>query len=263
MDSAGSLSPIYPVSTTLFKGAEDARGAPKPRPAMHPGGLTPPSWEPSRSQRKSQSLQELRDNQMKCMEALRKGQRVAAVAAAAMCPNPEMGKLSGGGMLGYMSKQVSEAVSEDSISSSVLELARRHDDALAADPLVSVVKTLASRQSQAYEQLADSIVQMQQEAEAQRREMRELIRRQAREIEEIGGRAKRCRTLQVMKTLVVAFMVGFGAFHASHGLTTRAEAAKRAGVCPGASFVLAPGAPTILQEPTAGEPRRAHAPRRR
>lgn len=157
------------------------------------------------SRSKSQSIAEFRENQMRCMEALRKGVRAAAVAASLRQTSEPAVPVSSS------LRSAGRQLSQESVYSDKFSMCsdRMSDDTVVADPMVSMVKSLSIRQYQCYERLLDDLGQLRQEALLQRQEMKELLRRQADEIDELRTR-RSSGGCSVAKTFVAAMGVGLG-----------------------------------------------------
>jgi len=166
----------------------------------------------SASRMRSANITEFRQNQKRCMEALRKGQRMAAVSAAFRQTSEPVGM----SMLSRIGKQVSE--DQESIASDKFErysdftpvAAVSEDAELVADPLVTVVRGLTMRQQQAYEQLLDKLSDVRQEASVQRQEMKDLLRRHAHEIGELKHGRSKNKHMPVLTTFAAAFGAALG-----------------------------------------------------
>lgn len=219
--------------------------------------------------RPSSTIAEFRENQMRCMQALKKGARAAAVVHA-MRQTSEPVRYST--PMGGMSKQVSEESSlTDTFNerySDIIGVAPQNGavDHLVADPLVAVVKGLTQQQNQNYKQLLDSLGDVRQATFVHRQEIKDILKKHGQEIEALKEKKKGSKFLSVLKTFAAAFGVAVGVSNA-HGVITKVFEAG-AQRCPinlglsgfkpveAATFVLPPRAGAAGGRSAAAKPRR-------
>mmetsp|Transcript_122402 Transcript_122402/g.357313 ORF Transcript_122402/g.357313 Transcript_122402/m.357313 type:complete len:321 (-) Transcript_122402:94-1056(-) len=225
-EESTSLSPVTRVTTrtssvgTCLSGEFERETPSLPDGDVETGYRTPgtdisnvscsTSTKPEKATKKrnsSQTIADFRKNQMRCMEALRKGARAQAVVKAIRQTSEPASRIGEGEY--RMSKQISEeeeSVYSERFSENASFLSR--EDSLVADPLVAVVKGLSTRQYQAQEELLSGIGLLRQEAAVQRQEMQDVLRKHALALDELKrGRSNCC---SVLKLFAAALGGGLG-----------------------------------------------------
>mmetsp|Transcript_95410 Transcript_95410/g.221443 ORF Transcript_95410/g.221443 Transcript_95410/m.221443 type:complete len:315 (+) Transcript_95410:160-1104(+) len=210
--------------------------------------------EAKRMARRSRTIQDLRENQMKCLEALRKGQRAATIAMAfRQTSEPALRRGASNTCLSNMSKQVSEETPSDNDSElSGFASCIQDSNGLVTDPLVAVVKGINAHHGRQYEALLANMLEAQRESAQQRKELRSVLQQQAEEIDALKAGSHRTRGTQVAKTFAAAFGAALGASHYAHHLWKGASAHQAGSAAKGHGCAAPKGSTLVLPQKPAG-----------